>query len=195
MESARTTVEPRSPVRVLIVDQAIDFGGSIVSTANLIRGLDRRQFEPIFVSSTSEELVGSKLLEARRSTRVIIARRFFHYRRLAKIMAAIQRLPIGLLQKPLIYSLYVVRHIGNLPYTLRIVYWMLRLRVDLVQLNNGTGADEVDLACMALRKPRVMFFRGYEPLGRIQRKCLIPGVRGFVSVSNHIRDEAIADGI
>jgi glycosyltransferase involved in cell wall biosynthesis len=40
-----------------------------------------------------------------------------------------------------------------------------------------------------------MFFRGYQALGRMERKYLIPGIRGFVSVSNHIRKEAVADGI
>ncbi len=180
---------------VLIVDTAIDFGGSIVSTANLIRGLDRNRFEPIFVSATSEELLRNKLAEASESTRVVIAKKFMHYGRIAPIADAFKRIKPRVLGKGLIYLLYLLRLLLNIPYALRMARLISKYRVDLVQLNNAFGNDELEIVSLLTRRSRVVFFRGYIPLSAIERKFFLSGVKAFVSVSEFVKNEAIADGV
>lgn len=180
---------------VLIVDTAIDFGGSIVSTANLIRGLDRSRFDPIFVSSTNEELVRNRLSEASASTNVYIAKKVLHYGRLARVIGAFRRVPNRFLQKALTYLLYFIRLALNIPYAARLAWLIRKFKVDLVQLNNAFGNDELELVCLLMRRPRVVFFRGYIKLSAIERRFFLPGVRGYVSVSEHVKTQAIEDGV
>jgi len=180
---------------VLIVDTAIDFGGSIISTANLIRGLDRSRFDPIFVSSTNEELIRNRLAEASASTNVFIMKKALHYGRLARIIGAFRRLPSRPLQKALTYLLYFVRLALNIPYAARLAWLIRKFKVDLVQLNNAFGNDELELVCLLMRRPRVVFFRGYIKLGAIERRLFLPGVRGYVSVSEYVKTQAIEDGV
>lgn len=182
-------------MRVLIVDEGLDFGGSIVSTANLVRGLDLQRFAPFFVSAAAEDLVLGALREAADATPVQILRKPFHYKRLQSIVEWIQRIPARPLVKLLIYVLYVVRLVGNLWYSTTMLALMLRHRPDLVQLNNGMGADEVHLLCLLRRTPRVVFLRGYTAMSRIERTLFLPGVRQFVSVSSHVKDLAVRDGV
>jgi glycosyltransferase involved in cell wall biosynthesis len=99
------------------------------------------------------------------------------------------------LRKPIELVTYLVRHLLNLPYTARLFWLMLRHRVDIVQLNNGLGDANLALPAFLLRKPTVGFFRGYWPIGRLQRYVFEPRVRKFVAVSRYIADQAIADGI
>jgi glycosyltransferase involved in cell wall biosynthesis len=182
-------------VSILIVDTAIDFGGSIVSTANLIRGLDRSRYEPIFVSATSEELVRNKLAEASAETKVLIIKKAMHYGRLASIANVLKKIKPRFLQKALIYSLYLLRLVINVPYAFRMARVISKYRVDLVQLNNAFGNDELELVSMLMQRPRVVFFRGYIPLSAIERKFFLTGVKAFVSVSEFVKQEAIADGV
>src|SRR4051794_23099377 len=160
-------------VSILIVDTAIDFGGSIVSTANLIRGLDRSRYEPIFVSATSEELVRNKLAEASAETKVLIIKKAMHYGRLASIANVLKKIKPRFLQKALIYSLYLLRLVINVPYAFRMARVISKYRVDLVQLNNAFGNDELELVSMLMQRPRVVFFRGYIPLSAIERKFFL----------------------
>ncbi len=184
-----------SRISVLIVDNAVDFGGSIVSTANLIRGLDRTRFEPIFVSSTSEPLVRSKLSESSQHTRVFIARPVLDYRRLGRIKSVIARLPNSSFQRALIYVLYAIRMLVNVPYALKMAALIHRYSVDIVQVNNAFGNDELELVCLVMRRPRVVFFRGYIPLSAIERRLFLPGTKAFVSVAEHVKETAVADGV
>lgn len=182
-------------ISILIVDTAIDFGGSIVSTANLIRGIDRSRFEPTFVSSTTEELVRSKLFEVNSITKVVIANKVLHYGRIGRLFEIIRLLPLRPIRKAAIYLLYVVRMVVNIPYAMKIAWLIHSRKVDLVQLNNGFGNDEIEILCLLTRRPRVVFFRGYVPLSIIERKLFLSGVKGYVSVSEFAKKEAIADGV
>lgn len=183
------------PRRILIVDDGVEFGGSLISTANLVRSLDRDRFEPIFVSATNRLLVANALKEAAPRTRVVIARRTLHHLRLNAMADWVRHLSFPSLRKPVEAFLYLVRHLLNFPYTVRLTYLMVRYRVELVQANNGLGGDEIGLAAMIGRRPRIGFFRGYWTMGRIQRNFFEPGVRKFVAVSKYIADRAVGDGI
>ena len=80
-------------IRVLIVDDGTEFGGSLVSTANLIRSLDRQRFEPILVTGVDRGLVASVLKEAAHTTEVAIVPGFLHPFRPDHVAARIRRFP------------------------------------------------------------------------------------------------------
>ncbi len=182
-------------ISVLIVDTAIDFGGSIVSTANLIRGLNRERFTVTFVTATHKDLVRNKLREAASDTRVVVVKKWFHYGMKGRVTTMIDRLPLKVLRKIVIYSLYLVRIVLNVPYALAMALLIRRFRVDLVQLNNAFGNDELDCVAILMRRPRIVFFRGYLRLSAIERGLFLSGARAFVSVSEFVKRQAMDDGV
>jgi glycosyltransferase involved in cell wall biosynthesis len=181
-------------VTVLIVDDAIAFGGSIVSTANLIRGLDRSRFDAIFVNSINHEIIKSKLKEAYGVTPIYTCRKYFNYNRLSQMRGAFAQAP-GLLKRVLNILLYAVQLAVNLPYVVALMRAIRRHNVDIVQLNNGFGNDEAFFAAALMRKRKVLYFRGYSRQGAIQRRWLTPSIDAFVSVSDYIMNKSVADGV
>jgi len=203
-QAAQTTTERAHGVEVarqaratvLIVDEAVAFGGSIVSTANLVRGLDQARWEPIFVTATSAAHVRSKLREAAEGTRVVVARKWLDYARLGRMRDWVARTVPGFaLRKAAIYGIYALRLAVNLPYTLRIAWLVLRHRADLVQLNNGFGNDEAAIACRVLGREPTAFFRGSPAPGLVDRLLLTDRIRAYAAVSNFERQRAVEGGI
>lgn len=184
------------PVTILIVDEAVAFGGSIVSTANLVRGLDRERFVPVFVTATSEEHVRRKLKEVADTTAVRVARKTLDYTRLRRIKAWIaEHVPGSWLRKGSVYGLYAIRMLLNLPYTLRIAWLIVRYRADIVQLNNGFGNDEVALCARLLGCEPTAFFRGSAAPGLVDRLVLLGRVKEYAAVSRFELERAVADGV
>ncbi|NOT07449.1 MAG: hypothetical protein HOP28_04500, partial [Gemmatimonadales bacterium] len=183
---AGVTVPPGRPQRVLIIDDAIRWGGSIVSTANLVRVLDRARFDPIFVTATNRKLIERHLREAAPATRIVIARPWLHYERLDRIAERTARLHSPILRTATEMGVALLRHLANLPYTVKLAFLMLRERIDLVQLNSGLGQDEAALAAFVLRIPQIAFLRGYSAMSRSQRYLFAPKIERFVTVSRYI---------
>ncbi len=186
-----------SPTRtVLILDEAVTFGGSIVSTAALIRVLDRARFRVVFGTAAGEEHVRSKLKEASAFTSVVVARKTLDYKRMAALRGALLRGREGPLKKLLVMGLYGMRLLLNVPYMLKVLYTIIRYRVDLVQINNGWGNDEAAIVCGILGIPRIRYFRGYYPkMLNIERFLFRRRPCRCISVSEYVRSRAIEDGV
>jgi len=180
---------------VLILDEAVAFGGSIVSTANLIRGLDPERYRAVFGTATSEAHVKGKLKEAADSCPVLVLKKSLDYAQLSARTRKIDRIGSAFLRKAATYGAYVLRLLQNLPYMVRLALAIRRHKVDLVQLNNGFGNDEGSLVAAFLRKPTLIFFRGYVPMGILERKLFRERAGAFVSVSEYIKSVAVEDGV
>ena len=187
---------PSRPRTVLILDEAVTFGGSIVSTAALIRVLDRTRFRAVFATAASEEHVRSKLKEANDFTPVVVARKIFDYRRMGPLKSALLTGRTGPFKKLLVMAIYGTRLLVNVPYMLKVMYTIVKYRVDLVQMNNGWGNDEAAIVCALMGKRTMRFFRGYFPrLLNIERILFRRHPCYCVSVSEYVRERAIEDGV
>jgi glycosyltransferase involved in cell wall biosynthesis len=189
---------PKTPefgkITVMIVDDAIAFGGSIVSTSNLIRGLDSSRFQAVFVSSTSQAIIKSKLKESYGTTPVYIFTKTFNYKRLWQIRGAFAQVPRPF-RKVLNILLYAIQLVVNVPYIVALVRTIRRHKVDIVQLNNSFGNDEAFFAAALTRRPKLLYFRGYSPQGAAQRRWFTPNIDAFVSVSDYIMTRSVEDGV
>lgn len=181
-------------INVLIIDQALDFGGSIVSTANLIRGLDSDKFNVIFCSSTNENLVKNKLREAANTTDVHILKKGINYGNVERYLPYRNLENAGLKGKLLKVLSYAARLIANTPFMLKIIYLVLTKNIHIIQINNGLD-DEICLVAKLLRKNLVSYFRGYTNMSNLQKKYFVHQFKYFFSVSEYTRQEAIADGV
>lgn len=181
------------PTVILIIDTALDFGGSIVSTANLVRGLDRNRYRPIFVSGIDRELIEDKFQEAASTTQIYIRRKRFNYATMGPIGKFLGTFRSGLFKKAFVLFFYLLRHLINIPYTLSILIIAVRNKVDIIQINNGQD-DESNLVGMLLHIPRIVYYRGYTRPGTIEKTLFAKGIRAYISVSSYVRDESVRDG-
>lgn len=191
---ARSMARPR---RILIIDDALAFGGSIVSTANLIRVLERTRYCAYFVTSTTKEHARSKLREAGSVTPTYAAHKLCTYNHLLKLgeyldPVRLRIYPVFVLLNALVYA---ARLGVNLPYMLKIAALILSQRIDVVQLNNGFANEEAALVARLLRRPITVFFRGYGKMGTLARGLGLNRLERYVAVSAYIKEQAIADGI
>lgn len=181
-------------INVMIIDLARDFGGSIVSTANLIRGVDRSEFNVIFSSATNEELVKNKLREAAEHTEIKVLKKALNYGNMDKFLPYRNLENAGLRGKLLKYFSYFARLAANIPFMMRIAYNAIKHDVHIIQVNNGID-DEVCIAAKLINRKLVCYFRGYVALGNFQRKYIVDKIEYFFSVSEFVKNEAINDGI
>ncbi len=185
------------PRRILIIDDALAFGGSIVSTAHLIRALDRQRYSPYFVTSTTEEHARSKLREASSVTPTYAAHKLCTYNHLVKLGEYLSEVrlriyPAFVLLNSLVYA---ARLTANFPYMLKLAALILFHRIDVVQLNNGFANEEAALVARLLRRPITTFFRGYGNMGTLARALGLHRLQSYVAVSAYIKEQAVADRI
>jgi glycosyltransferase involved in cell wall biosynthesis len=180
---------------VLILDDAVSFGGSIVSAANLVRALHPTRYRVVFCTAASEALVRDRLQEAAAACPVYLARKTLDYARLESFRCRLQALRNPMAKRFLVYVLQAVRLLANLPYMLRVANVIVRHRVDLVQFNNAFGNDEGSLVTALLRKRVIVFFRGYDCMGVLDRALVLDRSRAFVAVSEHVKAIAVSDGV
>ena len=194
-QPAPQSLRPTPPRTVLILDDAVSFGGSIVSAANLVRALDPGRFKAVFCTAASQDLVRNRLQEAAGVCPVILARKALDYARLDSVRIRLRSVEVRWLTKPIVYALHVVRLLANVPYMLKVGIAIVRHKVDLVQFNNSFGNDEGSLVAVLLRRRVVVFFRGYEGMGALDRALILGRTRAFVAVSEHVKALAVSDGV
>jgi glycosyltransferase involved in cell wall biosynthesis len=180
------------PIRVLIVDTAIAFGGTLAVARNLLKHLDRNLIDASLVSACSDGFVSNdfagdahiRLLAPRvnyvrlRNWKQAIATRF-HWeplRRSVELMAM------------------VMEFLANTPYVIRLAYLCSKERVDVLHSNNF--ALEPLWAARLLGIGIVSHLHGflYIPMERSRRRS-IRHVRAFVSISRAITESAVRAGV
>lgn len=154
----------RDPARILYVEQNIDgtVGGSYRSLLFLLRGLDRRAYQPIVTFYRHHELLGA-YKEAGVETMVLPYPRFFDMVTPLADMGVLGRVlrPFAkLLQKALnltIYTVMLLRHA-----------WLLVIkRIDILHLNNGvTVGHDFLIPAKMLGLPSIIHQRGITPVPR-----------------------------
>ncbi len=185
---------------VLIVEEAVAFGGSIVSTAQLARSIDPGRVRLIVAIAADPDLIIPHLVEAEETTEVVHVRPFLDYQRLERIRTTLRK-AAGRMRLPkadvgINLFLTLLRTVANLPWSLRISFLILSRGVDIVQFNNGFGNEGLTLVTRALGRAPVVFMRGYfVGMSGLDRKLLVPRLNACVSVSQYVKDEAVLDGV
>ncbi len=179
-------------IRVLIVDQATAFGGSIIVTARLVRALDTSKVESFVVSEMDTGILHKHFAD---SANVDVIRHPLSYADHSRIAKRFQRLPMGSwLTRPVMYAVSLVSIVTNFVYSCRLATYIVRRKIDLVHLNNGIDNTEAAMVAWLLRRQFIVHAHGLSRLG-FMRRFLAGRAPCFVAVSGHIRECLIRDGI
>jgi glycosyltransferase involved in cell wall biosynthesis len=176
---------------VLIIDQGAAFGGSLVVIANLVRCLDPTQFRAVVVAEMDEVIVHSHI---RGSAKVYHAKHDFNYVHWQRLSSVLFKVRIKFLRKAGLYLFSLVRRIVNILYATKLAVIMVRERVDLVHINNGTDNFEANLVSLLLARPRIIHVHGIGRVGYLERLFLkvVPKV---IVISEFVRSEMLKAGI
>ncbi|MHB8346828.1 MAG: glycosyltransferase family 4 protein [Acidiferrobacterales bacterium] len=179
-------------IRVLIVDQATAFGGSIVVASRLVRALDPSKFEFQVVSEMDIAILRTQFGDCRK---VEIVRHPFTYTDHARMMRWLDRMPMSaLIAHPVMYAMSLVSTSANAVYAWRLGLRILRGKVDVVHLNNGMDNSEAAFVTWLLRRRMLVHAHGPSQFGFL-RRFLARRTHGFVAVSTHIKEDLVGKGV
>jgi glycosyltransferase involved in cell wall biosynthesis len=188
LESAQAS----RPVRVLIVDTAIAFGGTLAVARNLLKHLDRNLIDASLVSACSDGFV-SRGFAGDADIRLLAPR--VNYVRLQNWKQAIRR---RVLWQPLRRGFELMamatEFLANIAYVIRLAHLYRKKRVDVLHSNNF--ALEPLWAARLLGITIVSHLHGflYFPMER-SRKRTLRHVKAFVSISRAVTESAVKAGI
>src|SRR5215469_2070105 len=184
--------EVSRPLRVLIVDTAIAFGGTLVVARNLLKHLDSNLIDASLVSACSDGFV-SRGFAGEADIRLLAPS--VDYVTLQNWKQAIRR---RFRWEPLRRSLELVamatEFLANLSYVIRLAHICRKKRVDVLHANNS--ALEPLWTARLLGIPRVSHLHGfiYPPIDR-SRKWTLRHVEAFVSISRAVTESAVKAGV
>ena len=194
---APAPVDPTSssvarPVRVLIVDTASAFGGTLVVSRNLLKHLDPRRVEASLVSACKDGFV-TPGFAGTVPVRLLAPR--LDYVTMGRWKATIhRRIRWAPLQRGLEILAIVTEMIANVPYLLRLIGLYRKLQVDIVHVNNYTM--EPMWAARLLGIPIVYHLHGFvsPQMDRSGRRNF-QKVDAFISISRVVTEAAVRAGI
>ena len=188
----RESIQASQPVRVLIVDTAIAFGGTLAVARNLLKHLDRNLIDASLVSACSDGFVSNDFA-GDADVRLLAPR--VNYVRLRHWKQAIAgRIQWKPLRRSVELMAMAMEFLANTPYVIRLAYLCRKERVDVLHSNNF--ALEPLWAARLLGIGIVSHLHGflYMPMERSRRRS-IRHVRAFVSISRAITESAVRAGV
>ena len=180
------------PVRVLIVDTAVAFGGTLTVARNLLKHLDSKLIDASLVSACSDGFV-SRGFAGDADIRLLAPS--VDYVTLQNWKQAIhRRFRWGPLRRSLELVAMATEFVANLSYVVRLAHMCRKERVDVLHANNA--ALEPLWAARLLGIPSVSHLHGflYPPIER-SRKRSLRHIKAFVSISRAVTESAVEAGV
>lgn len=190
--ASRAPAPALRPVRVLIVDTAIAFGGTLAVARNLLKHLDRRLVDASLVSACADGFVSDGFAG---SAEICLLAPPVDYVTLGKWKRTVHRkFSFPPLRRGMHLLAMVAEIVANTSYLARLVQLYRRKRLDIVHVNNYTMAPL--WAARLLGIPIVYHLHGFvpHPMDGSGRRNF-RHVRAFISVSQAVTESAVREGI
>jgi glycosyltransferase involved in cell wall biosynthesis len=178
-----------TPRTVVLVDQGIGFGGSLVVIARLAAKLDRSRYRPVILSAMDWETIRDHVPPDIETYRV---KPMVDYVRRSKVTKIIRMLGDGILFKAFMYLFTVIEELLNLPSLLKTVWIIIRERADIVHVNNSLTAI---FAAKLTGRPIVWHFHGYRTRATGRAPYYLRLAANYISISDFITRLALQDSI
>lgn len=185
----RQVRDTATPVRVLFVEQAVAFGGAFVVIAELIRRLRRDLVQATVVTAMDAGFVEERLGSAApaRPTRHVV-----DYVRIMRLSRQLANL--GVPRRLAGYLVSGFAAVANVGYSFQLARTVLRLRADVIHVNNGTEHLESNLVFLAFARRCVVHAHGAGRPSRLQRMFLNRAAR-VIAISDDVRRQLESGGV
>lgn len=173
---------------ILLVDNAVNFGGSLNVGACIVSRISGGQFQSHMLAYVEPKLITANIDHASITT---LPKPFFNYARKSLIRKRIQQLPGKFLQKSLNYCFEFFFRAFSLLNIARVCAIVIRKDISLLHVNNGIDAA---IAAIILDKPFVYHLHGcISTAGRLDIN-IIKKAKKIIAISEFIRDDAVKAG-
>jgi glycosyltransferase involved in cell wall biosynthesis len=173
---------------VLLIDEAVSFGGSMMVAGTLARAIRPAEATVHLVFAASPEVLDQR---TRGSLPVTHLAKRFDYLRAGGVRRRVARWP-GLLRRGALAAFAPLGLAWNARYVAGLVRLIRRERIDLVHLNNGLSNLEGWLAAVLARRPLLVHAHGLAVGSRL-RRYMASRVRRFVAISEVVRDRIVSE--
>ncbi len=173
---------PRNPVRILFVDQAVGFGGSIVVVSHLLKRLKRPEFEAVMVGEMDERLLSYHFAGL---AKLKIIRRPLNYVHMEIFSAFLRRQKSTSLRRIGMYAFTVAAACANVTYMIRLALVILRERIDVVHINQADNMEAI-LTSLALGRKILLHAHGTGHAG-LSYRWVMRSAPHIVAISEYIR--------
>lgn len=191
-QSSPAAADRTQPVRVLIVDTAIAFGGTLAVARNLLKHLDSNLVDASLVSACSDGFVSEGFADGA-EIRLLAPR--VDYVTLQNWKQAIrERFSWPPLRRSLELMAMATEFVANMAYVIRLAHICRKMHVDVLHANNF--AMEPLWAARLLGITIVNHLHGFlaPPMERSRRSSFLH-VKAFVSISRAVTESAILTGV
>jgi len=178
------------PLRVLIIDEGLAFGGSLMVAGAIAGAMDRAEAKITIALAADPEIVRNRTPFP---VEITSLRKRYDYAKRWWVHSKFARLPV-VLRKLMAYAIAPFEFLLNAPYVLRLTWLLRRERIDLVHLMNATANFEALLAALLARRRVLVHAQGFceSPrfAGWLWRKAST-----YVAISFGVQDSILALGI
>lgn len=182
--------DPKKALRILFVEQAVGFGGSLVVISHLLKCLQETEFATVVVGEMNEEVLRYHIGDR---AKLEIVRHPLNYVHQARFSRILRKGKSETLYRAGMYFFTLVSAISNLIYAFRLGIVIVRHKIDVVHINQPDNTEAI-LTSVALKRKVVVQAHGMGHVGLTHRLTL-RAVEHFVAISDHVKKFLLSNRI
>lgn len=178
--------DKQKALRILFVDQAVGFGGSIVVVSHLLKCLRRQDFEAVVVGEMDESVL-SYHIDGLAKLKII--RRPLNYVHMDKLSGFLRRWRAPFLYRVGMYLFTVAAVFTNVTYVIRLARLIVGEKIDIVHINQSDNMEAI-LTTLALGRKVVIHAHGAGHVS-LPYRWIVRSIPHVVAISEHIKDRLV----
>ncbi len=179
-----------APLRVLIIDEGLAFGGSLMVAGAIAGAMDRAGAEVTLALAADPDIVRNRTPFP---VTITSLRKHYDYGKRWWVHSRFARLPAAL-RKLIAYGIAPFEFLLNVPYVVRLTWFLRRQRIDLVHLMNATANFEALLAALLARRRVLVHAQGFCEPSRYAGWLWLKAST-YVAISSVIQESILALGV
>lgn len=180
----------RKPLRILFVDQAVGFGGSIIVISRLLKCLKKPDFGAVVVGEMDERVLSYHIADR---AKLKIIRRPLNYVHMEGFSNFLRQWRYPLFHRFGMYAFTAIAAFVNLTYMIRLAAVIIRERIDVMHVNQPDNIEAI-LTGLALGRKIVIHAHGTGHVG-LSYRWIMQAIPHVVAISEYIKRDLIKNRI
>jgi len=181
----------KGKIKILYIDNAVSFGGAIISISHLIKHLDLSKFTPLVISELNKKLLSDYIPKWVKTYSI---KHSFNYLHWSKINNISKQIKSASLRKLFIYSSSIIRDLANLGYFIKLLCICLKDLPDIIHINNGLEIIEANIISKVFNIKCIVHQRG-DSSANVFRKYFYKYTHAYIAVSEYTKQNMLSWGI
>ena len=178
-------------ISILYIDNAVSFGGAIISISHLLRHLDLNKFTPVMISELDQKILSNHIPD---KIRIYNLKHWLNYFHWSKINSISKKIKSIFFRKIFIYSLATIRILTDCIYFIKLLSICSKQKPDIIHINNGLEIGEANFISKLFNIKCIVHQRG-DSSANFFRKYFFKSTDTYIAVSEYTKQNMISWGI